>query len=99
MQLQTHTIVINLWLVTTFFIDGFSGAANSLSGLLFGAGAQDKLWPMSIRVLQWTAIFVVAFILIGFGLYLPIGDAFTDGAGVLQYFDRNLRFDANRFAH
>lgn len=34
--MAAHTIAINIWLFSAFFIDGYANAANALSGRLFG---------------------------------------------------------------
>jgi len=39
-----HTIAINIWLFSAFFIDGYGAAGNVLGGRLLGAKDYSGLW-------------------------------------------------------
>ena len=56
-SLATHTILINIWLFTCFFIDGYSNAANAISGKLIALNALDKIKPF------WKIIFKYSMVL------------------------------------
>jgi putative MATE family efflux protein len=58
-----HTIAINIWLFSAFFIDGYANAANALSGRLLGERNFETLKNMSRTILK---------ISVGIGLVLAL---------------------------
>ena len=48
--IAAHTIAINLWLFSAFFIDGYGAAGNILGGRLLGAKKYNDLWILTKRV-------------------------------------------------
>ena len=48
--IAAHTIAVNIWLFTAFFIDGYGAAGNVLSGRLLGAKNYKSLWVLTKRV-------------------------------------------------
>jgi putative MATE family efflux protein len=84
--IAAHTIAINLWLFSAFFIDGYGAAGNILGGRLLGAKKFKKLSILTRRVNIYNL--VVSFILIGLGIlfYKPIGFIFTKDDLVLSTF-------------
>ncbi len=81
-----HTIAINLWLFSAFFIDGFAAAGNSMGGKLLGAKDYSGLWELSKKIVLYGM--VVSVILMGFGFlfYQPIGRLFSNEGIVLSTF-------------
>lgn len=45
-----HTIAINIWLFSSFFIDGYAHAGNAIAGRLLGAGNTHELYKLGIRI-------------------------------------------------
>ncbi|MGD1846141.1 MAG: MATE family efflux transporter [Salibacteraceae bacterium] len=50
--LAAYTIGVNIWLFSSFFIDGYSGAGNAISGRLIGAGAVSTLRRLGIDLMR-----------------------------------------------
>lgn len=84
--IAAHTIAINLWLFSAFFIDGYGAAGNILGGRLLGAKQYTKLWVLTKRVNSYNL--VVSLILISFGLlfYQQLGLLFNKDTLVLSTF-------------
>jgi len=84
--IAAHTIAINLWLFSAFFIDGYGAAGNILGGRLLGAKKYKKLWILTKRVNLYNLF--VSLILIGAGLlfYKQLGLLFTKDTLVLSAF-------------
>lgn len=81
-----HTIAINLWLFSAFFIDGLSAAGNSMAGKLLGAKDYGGLWYLSKKIVGYGLWVCAGLMLLGFLLYRPIGHLFTGDALVLGTF-------------
>ncbi len=85
--IAAHTIAINIWLFSSFFIDGYAHAGNALAGRLLGEERPRLLYKMGLRINRIA-------ILIGFGLaaiygigYFQIGKFFSNDAAVLAQFE------------
>lgn len=81
-----HTIAINIWLFSAFFIDGYANAANALSGRLFGARNFNGLRQMTRKVLLISigiGSLLGLIYLLGYNL---IPKVFTDDIVVINYF-------------
>jgi len=81
-----HTIAMQLWLFSAFFIDGYAAAGSVIAGRLNGAGDRKELHRVS-----WQVVRITIFIGAGLGLlyvlfYDQLGGLFTDDAGVLAAF-------------
>lgn len=81
-----HTIAINLWLFSAFFIDGFAAAGNSMGGKLLGAKDYAGLWLLSKKIMLYGMIVSVALMSFGFLFYQPIGRLFSNESIVLTTF-------------
>lgn len=87
-SLATHTILINIWLFTCFFIDGYSNAANAISGKLVALKAFDKIVPF------WKIIFKYSMVLscitagIIFTFSYEIASLFTQDILVINCFEK-----------
>jgi len=84
--IAAHTIAINLWLFSAFFLDGYGAAGNILGGRLLGAKKYKKLWKLTKRINLYNLI--VSFLLIGMGLlfYRQLGLLFNKDSLVLSTF-------------
>jgi putative MATE family efflux protein len=81
-----HTIAINLWLFSAFFIDGYSAAGNSISGRLIGAKDYKGLALLTKKILTYGLIISFVLMALGFIFYKPIGQIFSNDLPVLTVF-------------
>lgn len=84
--IAAQSILMNIWLFFSFFIDGYANAGNAISGRLLGAKDYTRLWNLSKDICKY-AVFI-AFILVGIcGLfYDEIGLIFNKEESVLILF-------------
>ena len=45
-----HTIALNIWLFSSFFIDGYAHAGNAIAGRLLGEGNDTGLYRLGIKI-------------------------------------------------
>lgn len=81
-----HTIAINIWLFSAFFIDGYGAAGNILGGKLLGAKDYDSLWKLAKKVLFYGMLVSLVLVVLGFVFYRPIGRMFSNEQVVLDTF-------------
>lgn len=81
-----HTIAINLWLFSAFFIDGYGAAGNIMGGKLLGAKNYDGLWELAKKIMLYGFVISLILALVGFLFYRPIGRIFSNDITVLQAF-------------
>lgn len=81
-----HTIAINLWLFSAFFIDGYGAAGNIMGGKLLGAKNYDGLWELAKKIMLYGLIMSLILVAAGFVFYRPIGRIFSNDITVLQTF-------------
>ena len=84
--IAAQTIAMNIWLFSSFFIDGYANAGNAISGRLLGAKDYKKLWILGIDLSKYSVL--VAVILGGFyGIfYHSLGRLFISEEEVLNIF-------------
>jgi len=82
-----HTIAINLWLFSAFFIDGLSAAGNSMGGRLLGANDRDGLWLLAKNIVKYALWVSLGLMAMGLVFYDPIGRLFSSSERVLGVFD------------
>ncbi|WP_040579031.1 MATE family efflux transporter [Croceivirga radicis] len=81
-----HTIAINLWMFSAFFIDGYAAAGNSMAGKLLGAKDYKGLWKLAKKVFLYGWIISIALMCLGFIFYKPLGRLFSNDQPVLTAF-------------
>ncbi|ASO04561.1 MATE family efflux transporter [Arenibacter algicola] len=81
-----HTIAINLWLFSAFFIDGYGAAGNIMGGKLLGAKNYDGLWDLAKKIMLYGFVISLILAALGFLFYRPIGRIFSNDLTVLQAF-------------
>ncbi len=81
-----HTIAINLWLFSAFFIDGYGAAGNIMGGRLLGAKDYDGLWKLAKKIIFYGLLVSLVLVVAGFLFYKPIGYLFSKEAVVLNAF-------------
>ncbi|MDT0606403.1 MATE family efflux transporter [Croceitalea rosinachiae] len=81
-----HTIAINLWLFSAFFIDGYGAAGNSMGGKLLGEKDYGGLWSLAKKIIAYGMLVSLVLMAFGFIFYYPLGRIFSNEAIVLQTF-------------
>lgn len=81
-----HTIAINIWLFSAFFIDGYGAAGNIIGGRLLGAEDYNGLWKLSKKIVTYGMIVSIILMVLGFTFYYPIGVLFSKETIVLEAF-------------
>jgi putative MATE family efflux protein len=81
-----HTIAINIWLFSAFFIDGYGAAGNIIGGRLLGAKDYNGLWTLAKKITFYGFIVSLVLVLLGFLFYRPIGGLFSNESIVLETF-------------
>ena len=84
-ELAAYTIGINIWLFTSFFIDGYSNAGNALAGKFLGANDNKNL-----NRLGWKLMFINLKIAIGLSIIYFVSYPFMS-----QIFNSDSRSSAN----
>lgn len=84
--IAAHTIAINLWLFSAFFIDGYGAAGNILGGRLLGAKKYKKLWVLTKRVNLYNLVVSLILVVSGLFIYNHLGLLFTKDTLVLSTF-------------
>lgn len=84
--IAAQSILMNIWLFFSFFVDGYANAGNAISGKLLGAKDYKRLWNLSIDISKYAVI--IALILVGICslFYNQIGILFNKDATVLVLF-------------
>jgi len=84
--IAAQSILMNIWLFFSFFIDGFANAGNAIGGRLFGEKNFKALWRLSIDISKYSMVIAFVLILIcGLG-YNIIGIIFNKDEAVLHLF-------------
>lgn len=84
--IAAQSILMNIWLFFSFFIDGYANAGNAIGGKLLGAKDYRNLWELSKKISKYAVL--IAFMLIAIcGLfYNQIGLVFNKDVVVLALF-------------
>lgn len=85
--IAAHTIAINIWLFSSFFIDGYAHAGNALAGRLLGEDRPKSLYHMGLQINKIAIFIGIALAAIYAIGYFQIGKLFTDDAAVLVQFE------------
>lgn len=84
--IAAQSILMNIWLFFSFFIDGYASAGNALSGKLLGAKNYSALWVMSKRIAKFSIIIALILICICGLFYKQIGLIFNQDPQVIEVF-------------
>ena len=84
--LAAHTILINIWVFSFFFIDGFSNAGNAISGKLLGQKDFKSLTILMKDLIRYNLIVSLFLALVFVALYPIIGRIFSNNEEVATYF-------------
>lgn len=81
-----HTIAINLWLFSAFFIDGYGAAGNIMGGRLLGEKNYDALWDLAKKITKYGLLVSAIIMLVSTIFYRPLGSLFSNETVVLTAF-------------
>jgi MATE family multidrug resistance protein len=81
-----HSIAMQLWLFSAFFMDGYAAAGSVVAGRLHGAGDRAQLHRVSWQVVRVTITLGAALSFLFVLTYGWIGGLFTTDAEVLRHF-------------
>ncbi|MAZ26878.1 MAG: MATE family efflux transporter [Cytophagaceae bacterium] len=82
--IAAQTILVNIWLFSAFFIDGYAAAGNILAGRLLGARDYDGLWHLAKKVSLYGFAVAGILMLVGVVLYEPLGLIFSKESLVID---------------
>ncbi|WP_424492682.1 MATE family efflux transporter [Salinimicrobium sp. GXAS 041] len=84
--IAAQSILMNIWLFFSFFIDGYANAGNAIGGRLLGARDYKNLWQLSKKISKYAVL--ISLILVGICalFYNEIGWIFNKEASVLVLF-------------
>lgn len=88
--ISTQSILIQIWLLSAFLLDGYSVAGNALSGKLKGQNDTQKLWILSqdlIKIMLICSSIIMVFMVL---FYKPLGLLFTKNPAILTLFDNHF---------
>lgn len=84
--IAAQSILMNIWLFFSFFIDGYANAGNAISGRLLGARDYKRLWNLSIDISKYAIIIAITLIGVCALFYEEIGLLFSKEKSVLVLF-------------
>ena len=84
--IAAQSILMNIWLFFSFFVDGYANAGNAISGKLLGAKDYKKLWLLSIDICKYAVIIALLLASISSLFYNQIGWLFNKDIAVLALF-------------
>lgn len=84
--IAAQSILMNIWLFFSFFVDGYANAGNAISGRLLGAKDYRRLWLLSIDISKYAVIIALLLMSICGIFYNDIGAIFTKEVTVLALF-------------
>ncbi|WP_019037837.1 MATE family efflux transporter [Psychroflexus tropicus] len=84
--IAAQSILMNIWLFFSFFIDGYANAGNAIGGKLLGAKAYTKLWNLSKDISKYAVIIALLLMAACTLFYNKIGLIFNKDEEVLLLF-------------
>ncbi|MFV0531673.1 MAG: MATE family efflux transporter [Flavobacteriales bacterium] len=88
--ISTQAILIQIWLLSAFLLDGYSVAGNALSGKLKGENNIEKLWVLSRDLIKIMLICSLIIMLCMFLSYNSLGLLFTQNNVILTLFKNHF---------
>ena len=85
-QLTAYTIGYNIWIFSSFFIDGFSNAGNALAGKYLGAKDRANLSLLGDKLLKINLSIALILSLVYLICYPVIGSIFNNDPEVNKFF-------------
>ncbi|HEY4540037.1 MAG TPA: MATE family efflux transporter [Faecalibacter sp.] len=84
--IAAQSILMNIWLFFSFFIDGYAGAGNAMAGRLIGEKNYMQLVLLGKDISKYSVLIALILMLISFVFYQPIGTLFNKDKEVLDVF-------------
>ena len=84
--IAAQSILMNIWLFFSFFIDGYANAGNAIGGKLLGARDYKSLWELSKKISKYAVFIALILMAICALFYDEIGLLFNKEASVLVLF-------------
>ena len=84
--IAAQSILMNIWLFFSFFIDGYANAGNAMGGRLLGEKKYLDLWRLSKKISLYAIVIALGLGLICVLLYSQIGLLFNKDPDVLEIF-------------
>ncbi|MGB5944413.1 MAG: MATE family efflux transporter [Leeuwenhoekiella sp.] len=84
--IAAQTILINIWLFSAFFIDGYAAAGNILAGRLLGKNDRAGLWKLGKIITAYALGVSLILMLVGILFYKPLGLIFSKEPEVIARF-------------
>ena len=84
--IAAQSILMNIWLFFSFFIDGYANAGNAIGGKLLGAMDYKNLWELSKKISKYAVLIALILMAICAVFYNQIGLLFNKEASVLAIF-------------
>lgn len=84
--IAAQSILMNIWLFFSFFIDGYASAGNAIGGKLLGEKSYKKLWTLSKDISKYAVIIAILLICVCVLFYNQIGLIFNKDTAVLTIF-------------
>lgn len=88
--LAAHTIIMQIWVFSFFFIDGFSNAGNALAGKLLGAKDYKNLKLLLKDIVRLNLIVALFLALLFLLSYQILGPVFSNQTAVVILFDQTF---------
>jgi MATE family multidrug resistance protein len=85
-HIAAHTIAMNIWLFSSFFIDGYANAGNAISGRLLGEKNYSGLWYLSLDLSKFSVLVALILASIYSIFYFQFGRLFIAEKDVLTEF-------------
>lgn len=86
--IAAQSILMNIWLFFSFFIDGYAGAGNAIGGKLKGENNYQKLWSLTKDILLYSVVIAIALACVCGVFYSSIGLIFQAEEMVLVEFEK-----------
>ncbi|HET7361289.1 MAG TPA: MATE family efflux transporter [Salinimicrobium sp.] len=84
--IAAQSILMNVWLFFSFFIDGYASAGNAIGGRLLGARDYKGLWNLSKDICKYALVIAAGLMVLCGIFYSEIGSIFTDDTAVLAVY-------------
>ena len=84
--IAAQSILMNIWLFFSFFIDGYASAGNAISGKLLGAKDYTRLWNLSKDISKYAIVVALLLMAVCGIFYNDIGMIFNKDPEVLSLF-------------
>lgn len=84
--IAAQSILMNIWLFFSFFIDGYANAGNAIGGKLLGAMDYKNLWELSKKISKYAVFIALILMAVCALFYNQIGLIFNKETSVLAIF-------------